>query len=191
MKFKFYFLCIGLILIQSSFAQAENSYYYCHFYPKKTMSSFDRIIQVSESHLQKTLHIYTRKEEPLLKTYNENNKIIAVHKNRFLSPNEHSVLQFLIFELDLSQNTLTRYLAYHNMSAKDFQTAYQILFSQQALSEINKNPEILKYLPVEPVQEDFFSYAFAKKPMLCHSISFLEYIRDTFLLFIISILSAG
>ena len=188
MNFKFYFLCSTVFFLNFSLAATN---YYCHSYPDQRMSAFDRMVEVSASPSGKKLHTYMRSHEPLLKTYNEPSKIIAVYKDHFLSSHKSNTLKFTIFELDTSQKTLTRYLAYHNMSIKDFQYAYQIPFSKETLLKYNRNPQVLKYLPVEPVEKGNFSYAFASDPMQCRSLSYLGYLKDSFLLALIQILSAG
>ena len=132
-----------------------------------------------------------RSDKPLLKTYNELNKIIAVYKDLFLSKHKSNTLLFTIFELDVSKKIFIRYLAYHNMSVRDFEYAYQIPFSKENLLKYNRNPEVLKYLPAKPAEKDNFSYAYAGHPMKCRSLSYFGYMRDSFLLGLIQILSAG
>ena len=191
MASKFSVIILGLLIGFPKSSFAVEKYYYCHSYPDQRMSAFDRMVEVSQTPNGKTLHTYMRSHEPLLKTYNEVDKIIAVYKDHFLSSYKSNALQFIIFALDISQKTLTRYLAYHNMSIKDFQYAYQIPFSKEILLEYNKNPEILKYLPAKPAEKGNFSYAYAKKPMPCRALSYLGNLRDSFLLALMQIFSAG
>ena len=190
MSFKFYFLSIIIFSLSLSLAK-DTDYYYCHSYPDQRMSAFDRMVEVSHTSSGKQLHTYMRSREPLLRTYNETHKIIAVHKDHYLSNYKSNALQFIIFELDTSKNTLTRYLVYHNMSVKDFEYSYQIPFSKETLRKYNRNPEILKYIPAKPAEKGNFSYAYAKNPMKCRSLSYLGYIWDSVLLMLIQILSAG
>ena len=155
------------------------------------MSAFDRIVEVSLSSSENTLNTYIRKDKPLLKTYREEAKIIAVYKDRFLSRHKTNALQFIIFEMDTTQKIFTKYLVYYNMSVKDFEYAYRIPFSKKTLAEYNRNPEILKYIPEGTIEKGNFSYAYAGKPMECRSLSYLSYLRDTFLLSLMQILSSG
>ena len=188
----FYFLFIIAFSLNFGFsAEKESHYYYCHSYPDRRMSAFDRMIEISVTPSGNTLNTYMRSDKPLLKTYNKPNKIISVYKDRFLSRHKSNTSQFIILEMDLSQKTFTKYLAYHNMSVKDFEYAYQIPFSNQTLLKYNRNPEVLKYLSVKPVEKGNFSYAYAGQPMPCRPLSYMGYLKDTFLLALIQILSAG
>ena len=189
MQVKLLFLCSLAFFLYFGFA--EEKYYYCHSYSDQRMSAFDRMVEVSQGPSGNMLHTYMRSREPLLRTYNETNKIIAVYKDHYLSNYKSNALQFIIFELDVSKNTLTRYLVYHNMSIKDFEYSYQISFSKETLRQYNRNPEVLKYIPAEPAEKGNFSYAYAKNPMKCRSLSYLGYLRDSILLALIQILSAG
>lgn len=155
------------------------------------MSAFDRMVEVSKTSSGKQLHTYMRSDKPLLQTYNEPNKIISVYKDRFLSKHKSNTLQFIIFEFDLSQKIFTRYLIYHNMSVRDFEYAYQIPFSKKTLLKYNRNPEVLKYISAKPAEKGNFSYAYAGQPMKCRSLSYFGYMRDSFLLALMQILSAG
>ncbi len=185
---RFFFYIVGGLFFVSNSSATDKILYYCSMYHKDKISAFDQIVDVVK--IPEGRKIFTGYYGVLefIKTYDEDNKITTVYKDRFSSPHETDAMFFRIFQLDLSSNFLTYSLGYY-MTEKDFQTSYQVPLTKYEFSKINRNPELLRYLP-EQSNPDHITFAFSKNSMQCESMNYLEYIYKSFFLFFISILSA-
>ncbi len=167
--------------------------YYCHFYEDKRTSSFDTMPVIIQT--QKGRKVDLGYHNTLYKTYDEGHHILTVYK-------EHNRdFNYEFFKLDLSQSTNHSYstnkkevflhsgYALH-ITPKRFESAYQMPFTKDNLKTINRNPELIKYLPPKSSPKQI-SIAFIKNKYYCHSLSYWGYVKKSFIAVLIAILSAG
>ena len=178
------FILIPLFLSFNLTACAESNKYYCYFYPDK-MVWHDDIILIEGKKPQRSIReLYERKERELYKAYDEGSKIVAVYYDR-------PYKNYKIIQLDLSSQPVTYFYGYgYHQTYKSFEKSYLVSFTDEALSQFNKNPELIKYLPEKPKDKDI-SHAFFKRKRNCAPLNLMEYYLKSMKLFLINLASAG
>ena len=82
---------------------------------------------------------------------------------------------YRIIQLNLSSQPVSYSYGYgYHQTPESFEKSYQITFTEEALSRLNRNPELIKYLPKQPTDKNI-SHAFFKKRLDCIPLNLIEY----------------
>ena len=173
---------ILIVLFFNFTGYAESSKYYCYSYPDK-MVWYDKIVFVEGEENKRSIRsLYTKKE--LYKAYDERDKITSVYY-------DHPYKNYRIIQLDLSSQPVSYSYGYgYHETPSAFEKSYQIPFTKEALARLNRNPELIKYLPKKP-KEKSISYAFFKRRLNCSPLNSIEYSFKLIKLFLIKAGTAG
>ena len=159
-----------LILLLSLFGCDSSSLenYHCRFpLSNYDLSSFDKMVQVSLKPSGRVVYTDYFREMPMVKTHDLENKIVTVYEDRTGRKYNPSYVyrfyqNFVVYQVDLSSGQ-TRFgygYAYHD-DIKAFERIYRKPYTEDNFKKINRNPEILKYIPEkEKEQEQHISFGF-------------------------------
>lgn len=179
---KFFSWIVSFFLILSSCSQSHIYRYYCPHNNNKDMNGFDDIIVISGKKPNRLLtDAYKDSRRVLYQSYDEDNRITTVYKHVY--PNTYKILR-----LNLSSPPVFLYGSGYHSTHKKFEKSYGLPFSRKALALFNKNPELIKYLPQRPDDQEI-SFSFFKFKQNCHSMGIIEFYIRYVLLYIIKIMS--
>ena len=168
-----YKIGIPLILLSTTACSSDRRYH-CRF-DSNNMSSFDKMVEVYKRDIesdQRVVWTYYFDDErgKHIKTSDKDNVVVTTYWDQ-----PHKT--YRLFKIDMSSSPVTfNYgFAYHN-SIKEFESMYQMPYTEENFNSINLHPEIVKYIPPKE-NEQHISYGFWRKEYDCgRPLFFIEYL---------------
>ena len=156
----------GIFLIFfNTIAYGSAQRYHCKF-PGSDISAFDKMVEVYavNSNKRTIFTDYFGERDPV-NTHDEGNIIVTVYEDLNArkynnSYSYRSYQTYLLFKIDMSSSPVIFYYgyAYHD-TVEGFERAYQMPYTEKNFNAVNRNPEILKYIPPKE-HEQHMSFGF-------------------------------